>query len=332
MLQKWNGKLWCKRVFKELFNPTKGRSIAMLAYVLIVLVMLGMSGALAFIIEPLDTLKFHIGKSQTSLLSVIKGVIALVMLFWSGGVIARLLDHWLEYMHFRVSNRALIIKAFQVIIYFFFFLIGLDVIGLDLKALAIFSGAIGIGIGFGLQKLASNFISGLVLLFEKSVEAGDLIELTDGTSGFVRATGARYTRVEMFDGKELMIPNEDFITQRVINCTYSNMRGRVQIKIGTAYDSDIELVRKLMLEAAVEHPKVLKEPAPFCILEEFGESSINFMLYFWVDDVTQGRLEPKSDVQREIWHKFKANGISIPFPQREVRITQPVEFIMKGTS
>ena len=124
------------------------------------------------------------------------------------------------------------------------FLFSLDLIGLDIMTFTVFSGAVGIGIGFGLQKVTSNFISGLILLFEKSIEQDDLIELNDGTYGFVQHTGARYTLIETFDGKEIMIPNEDFITNRVINWTYSNSNGRVDIELGVSYNSDLEVFTK----------------------------------------------------------------------------------------
>ena len=213
----------------------------------------------------------------------------------------------------------LLVKA-VTIIYFLAFLLVLGVLGIDLTALTVFSGALGIGIGFGLQKIASNFISGIILLFEKSVEEGDLIELGDGTSGFVRETGARYTRIETFNGHETMVPNEDFITNRVTNWTFSNSRGRVDINVGVAYGTDLDFAARLITEAAQEHPRCMDTPVAECFLVDFADSSVNFTLYFWVEDVAEGRIRPRSEVMFAIWRKFKENDIEIPFPQRDLHI------------
>jgi small-conductance mechanosensitive channel len=218
------------------------------------------------------------------------------------------------------SNKPLIIKIYQIFICFAVFMTALNILNIKLASLAFFGGAIGIGIGFGLQKITSNFISGLILLFEKSIEEGDLVELENGVYGFIKHTGARYTLIETFDSKEVMIPNEEFITKNVINWTYTNKQGRVDIHVGVSYKSDIEKARELILEAAGEHEMCCKDPEPNCFLREYGDSSINFLLYFWVDDVTLGRFEPQSDVMRAIWRKFKDNNIEIPFPQRDVHI------------
>ena len=221
------------------------------------------------------------------------------------------------------SNKALINKAFQIFVYFFGFIIGLNVLGIDLTAFAIFSGAIGIGIGFGLQKITSNFISGLILLFEKSIENGDMVELSDGTYGLIRKTSARYTLLETFEGREMMIPNEDFIINRVTNWTFNNRKGRLQIDIGVAYESNIEKARELILEAAKEFPGSIDDPKPACYLKEFADSSVNFMLFFWLADVSKGRYQAKNDVMLSIWKKFKENNISIPYPQRDIHIKNP---------
>ncbi len=271
-----------------------------------------------------EPLTFSISDKTFSAYLIVKGLILIIILFWLTGIVSRFGENRIENLKgINLSNKSLMIKAFHIAIYFVAFLVGMDLLGVDLTTLAIFSGAIGIGIGFGLQKITSNFISGIILLFEKSVENEDLVELADGTAGFIRHTGARYTLVETFDGKEIMIPNEDFITNRVTNWTYSNKSGRIEILIGVSYDSDIEKARELILESAVEHPRCITEPAPACYLTEFADSSVNFQLFFWVSDVTEGRLEPKSDVFRSIWRKFAEHGISIPYPQRDLHIKNP---------
>ena len=176
---------------------------------------------------------FAFGELSFSAWSALRAGVAVAFLLWVATVIS---SNGAKYLRnitkLRSSNCALLVKAFQTAVYFFLFLILLDVLGIDLTALAVLGGGLGIGIGFGLQKIAGNFVSGLILLFEKSVEEGDLIELDNGIYGFARNTGARYTLVESFDSREIMVPNEDFITNRVVNWTYSNPQGRVEIPLG----------------------------------------------------------------------------------------------------
>ncbi len=266
-------------------------------------------------------LSLELGDVSVSVYMVVKGLLVTIILFWLTGIVSEFGETRIRRIRgIKTSNKALIIKVFQIGVYFLAFIFILDLMGIDLTTLAIFSGAVGIGIGFGLQKITSNFISGLILLFEKSVEENDLVEMGDGTAGFVRHTGARYTLIEDFDGKEVMVPNEDFITGRVTNWTFSNTKGRIDIDLGVSYDCDIELARNLILEAAKEHPRCSIDPEPKCFLREFADSSVNFLLYMWVDDVTEGRYEPKSDVMRAIWRKFKENNIAIPYPQRDLHI------------
>ncbi len=262
-----------------------------------------------------------IGTYEVTVYKLISGLINLLMVFWLASLISVFGEKRIRSLkHMRASNRTLLANGFKLIIFISVFFIGLNVLGISPTVLTVFGGALGIGIGFGLQKIASNFISGLILLFEKSVEEGDLVELAGGFQGFVRRTGARYTLIETFDSKEIMIPNEDFITNRVTNWTFSNTSGRIEIIIGVSYECDIEKARDLILEAAKEHPRCSRNPAPQCHLTDYAASSIDFLLHFWVDDVTQGRVEPRSDVMRSIWKKFKAHNIVIPYPQTDVHI------------
>ena len=150
-----------------------------------------------------------------------------------------------------------------------------------------------------------------------------MVELSDGTYGLIRKTSARYTLLETFEGREMMIPNEDFIINRVTNWTFNNRKGRLQIDIGVAYESDIEKARELILEAAKEFPGSIDDPKPACYLKEFADSSVNFMLFFWLADVSKGRYQAKNDVMLSIWKKFKENNISIPYPQRDIHIKNP---------
>lgn len=274
-----------------------------------------------------ENLSFSIGQTRISAYLMIKALITIVLFFLITGILTEFGEKRIKSIQgIHSSNKALINKAFHIFIYFFGFIIALNILGIDLTVFAIFSGAIGIGIGFGLQKITSNFISGLILLFEKSIENGDMVELSDGTYGLIRKTSARYTLLETFEGREMMIPNEDFIINRVTNWTFNNRKGRLELNIGVAYESDIEKAMELILEAAREHPRCMDDPEPTCYLKEFADSSVNFMLFFWVADVSKGRYRAKSDVMLGIWKKFKEHNITIPFPQRDVNIKNAKDF------
>ena len=278
-------------------------------------------------LKPIETFlsaerfSFQIGDIKFSLYLLLKGLIVLIMLFWATGIVSGFGEARIKAIKgVDTHKKTLITKVFQLSIYFVAVLVTLGVLGIDLTVLAVFGGAAGIGIGFGLQKIAANFISGLILLFEKSIENDDLVELSDGTYGFVRRIGARYTLVETFDGKEIMIPNEDLIINPVINWTFSDAKRRLHLPIGVSYKSDIEKARELILESAREHPKCLDDPGPVCYLREFGDSSVNFLLLFWIDDETESGRGTQSEVMFSIWRKFKEHNIEIPFPQRDLHI------------
>jgi small-conductance mechanosensitive channel len=314
------------KILTRLLRPKEWIVKLLLAIVVVAFLAAAFLGYLNPIITFLDsdTLAFQVGETRISAYLVVKALLAITLLFWVAGLFSDLSEKKIKTLrNIKASNRSLITKALQIFIYFIAALIALDVLGIDLTALTVLGGAIGIGIGFGLQKITSNFISGLILIFEKSIEEDDLVELEDGTAGFVRHTGARYTLIETFEGRELMIPNEDFITKRVTNWTFSNTKGRIDIDVGVSYGSDLEKASELILEAANEHPRCSKDTAAECFLVEFGDSSVNFTLFFWVDDIIEGRKRPRSDVLFSIWRKFKENNIEIPFPQRDLHIKNP---------
>ncbi|MAQ71675.1 MAG: mechanosensitive ion channel protein MscS [Alphaproteobacteria bacterium] len=264
---------------------------------------------------------YQIGDSEITAYLVMKSIITAIIIFWLAAILSAFGERRIgKISRIRASSRVLFTKIFQIAIYIIAFLIGMDVIGIDLTTLTVFSGAVGIGLGFGLQKIASNFISGLILLMERAIEVGDLIELDGNTTGFVRKNSARHTLIETLEGREIMVPNEDFITNRVINWTYSNTKARIDVAVGVSYNSDLELVQRLITEAALEHPLCSKDPAPNCFLRNFNSSSVDFLLLFWVDDVTKGRWMPQSEVMFTIWKKFKENGVEIPFPQQDLHL------------
>ena len=264
----------------------------------------------------LAQLSFSISGVNFNPFSVIKSLLIVGVLMWMCGILVRITDKRLRRVtEMRTSTRTLILKILQIILYCFIFICGMQLLGINLGALSVFGGALGVGIGFGLQKIASNFISGIILLFEKSIESGDIIELTDGTFGTVKRTYARYTLLELQDGREILIPNEEFISQRVVSFTHSDKAARAQITIKVAFDSDFDLVKKLMLDAADAHPKRLKKRASICLLNSFTDYGVEMILYFWIVDVTESRAAPRSDVMQAILSAFKANSIIIPYPQ-----------------
>lgn len=306
-----------------LFKPSQHLAKWLIFFLIALLALLAYSGHLEILQAYLDKppFAFAIGDYKFTAYLVLKSLLSVVVLFWITSIVSGFGDNRIGKMrHLRPSTRILFSKLFQIFIYTLAVVLSLDVIGIKLTTLTVFGGALGIGLGFGLQKITSNFISGLILLVEKSIEQDNLVELADGTAGFVRKTQARFTLLETFDGKEVLIPNEDFIINRVTNLTYSNKRGRVEISVRVSYGSNLELARDLILQSALEHPRCIKDPNPNCFLSQFNESSVDFLLYFWVADVTEGRLAPKSEVLFSIWRKFKQNNITMPFPQRELLI------------
>ncbi len=315
-----------KSLSKILLNPFRREgtwSRAILLVLLIVAVGLGAAGYLDQIITFLSSpkLTLQIEQVQITPYRAIKIIVVVGLLLMLSATLNRAVGQQLNRVQgLNSSNRELIIKAIQMASLFLIFIVTLDILHIDLTAFAVFGGAIGIGLGFGLQKIASNFISGIILLMEKSIRLGDVIELSDGTWGIIRHIGGRYTLVESFESKEMMVPNEDFITNRVTNWTFSNTRARVTIPVGVSYGSDLDVVAECIIAAAREHPRCSTFPEASVFLREFGDNSVNFLLYFWIDDVRQGRNSAQSEVMFSIWRKFKEKGIEIPFPQRDIHI------------
>ncbi|MEL7259783.1 MAG: mechanosensitive ion channel domain-containing protein, partial [Pseudomonadota bacterium] len=222
------------------------------------------------------------------------------------------------------SMRVLIVKVVQIVFYAIAFFAGVQALGIDLTGLAVLSGAIGVGLGFGLQKVVSNLVSGVIILLDKSIKPGDVISLGE-TFGWIQTLGARYASVVTRDGKEYLIPNEDLITGQVVNWSHSNEFVRLDIYFGTSYGCDPHAVRRLSIEAAKGVERVLSSRPPVCHIVGFGDSSVDYILRFWITDPTGGLTNIRGNVYLALWDTFKENNISIPFPQREVRILEDVE-------
>lgn len=289
------------------------------------LIYLNYAGFLEPAVKFLDSpeLTFKAGKTQISLYEILLSIMALVATVWAADVISDFGEARIKSLRgITKANKALISKFWQILVYVLAFMIGLSFVGIDSSSLALFSGALGIGLGFGLQKITSNFISGLILLFEKSIVTDDIIELKDGTSGTVKEIRARFTLVQMGEGKEVLIPNEELVINKVINVTYSHKKGRLEVKLPLAYDTDLEKAKKLMLEAASEFEKTLEDPAPNVYVRELTGDGVMVFLYFWVEDVREGRMFPISEVMSGIVKKFKKANILIGGPPKTVLLKE----------
>ena len=262
----------------------------------------------------------RIGDVNVSPLTVLKAGIALWLFLWIANGIAVLIERKLKTSQsVSPAMRVLGAKLARILLITVAFLIALDAVGIDLTAFAVFSGALGVGLGFGLQKIFSNLVSGVILLMDRSIKPGDVIAVNN-TYGWINHLGARYASVVTRDGIEHLIPNEIMITTPVENWSYSNSLVRLKLPIGISYRSDPRKAIALCVEAARQVPRVLSEPEPRCQVVGFGDSSVDLSLRIWINDPTQGRANVISDVMLEIWDRFNEHGIEIPFPQRDLHI------------
>lgn len=270
----------------------------------------------------LDKLAINLGDFHLSVLLIIKVlIVTAVLLALARGISISTSKRIKDNKEISPSMQVLMVKFLQVILYGFAFFLGLKATGFDLTGLAVLSGAIGIGLGFGLQKVVSNLVSGIIILLDKSIKPGDVISLGD-TFGWINTLGARYASVVTRDGKEYLIPNEDLITNQVVNWSHTNDFVRLDIFFGTAYDDDPHKVRALAKEAAAKVDRVLSTRPPVCHIVGFGDSSVDYILRFWIIDPTDGLTNIRGNVYLALWDAFKENDISIPFPQREVKLLE----------
>ena len=273
----------------------------------------------------LDGLAIELGAFRLSVLTLITALVVIGVLFTMARVASQATASTIRSNdEISPSMQVLAVKGVQLAMYGFAFYMGVKAVGIDLTGLAVLSGAIGVGLGFGLQKVVSNLVSGVSILLDKSIKPGDVISLGE-TFGWIQTLGARYASVVTRDGKEYLIPNEDLITGQVVNWSHSNEFVRLDIYFGTAYGDDPHLVRKLAIEAAKGVDRVLAHRAPVCHIVGFGDSSVDYILRFWIKDPTGGLTNIRGNVYLALWDTFKAHDISIPFPQREVRMLGEAE-------
>ena len=273
----------------------------------------------------LDRAGYSFGEMRLSLLVVVKALVTLGVLIALARWIANIISRRIEAVDdMSPSMKVLSDKLMRAVVYVTAVVLGLEAVGFEMTNLAVLSGAIGLGIGFGLQKVVSNLVSGVILLLDKSIKPGDVISLGD-TFGWISSLGARYVSVVTRDGREYLIPNEDLITGQVVNWSYSSELVRLDVHFGVSYAADPHFVRKIAVEAAATVPRVSDVPAPVCHVTGFGDSSVDFILRFWIRDPNQGLTNVRGAVFLALWDVLKENDIEIPFPRRDVTILNAPE-------
>jgi small-conductance mechanosensitive channel len=280
---------------------------------------LSITGQLDAAVDALDSVSVVLGGLRLTPLLLIKLGALLIAALWLTNIASNFVESQINRSaDLTPSIQVLLVKTIRMGLMFVAIAIALSAVGINLSALAVFSGAVGVGIGFGLQKIIANFISGIILLVDKSVKPGDLVTIGDNT-GRISAMMTRYISVAAGDGREFLIPNEDLVTQKVTNWTYTDKNTLVKVNFGTNYDADPRLVCKLAIETAVGAQGALKNKPPNCILTEFTDAGMKFSLTFWLAD-PDGMDNVKSEVMLSLWDALKREGIRVPYPVREIRI------------
>ena len=270
-------------------------------------------------VDALDSISIVLGGLRLTPLVVIKLGLLLIAALWLTNVASNFAESRInQSSDLTPSIQVLLVKMIRLGLLVVAIAVALSAVGINLSALAVFSGAVGVGIGIGLQKIVANFISGIILLADKSVKPGDLVTIGD-SSGRISAMKTRYISVAAGDGREFLIPNEDLVTQKVTNWTYTDKNTLVKVTFGTNYDSDPRRVCELAAELAAIAPRAIKSRTPSCILTEFAETGMKFSLTFWIAD-PDGMDNVKSDVMLALWETFKREGIKVPYPVREIRV------------
>lgn len=310
------------RVFTKAF-PTSGfarlveRLFSWMAWMAAVLWIVGL---LPTVMEEMESINLMFGKTRISLLGVVQGVLSsgavLVVALWiSAALEKKLLRETVNDLSLRkIAGNA--IRALLILVGLLF---SLSAVGVDLTALSVLGGALGVGLGFGLQKLAANYVSGFVILFERSLRIGDTVKV-DGFEGSVVDIKTRYTLIRALNGRESIVPNEKLITERIENLSLADQRLLLSTNVSVGYDSDVDLVQKLLVDAALASGRVLKEPGPGARLAEFGADGLSFTLLFWIADPENGQLNVRSEVNINVLKMLREAGIEIPYPQRVVHV------------
>jgi small-conductance mechanosensitive channel len=286
-------------------------------------VSLHLTGLLPAITRILDGVSIPVGKGQVSVLLLMRGALSVVLTMLVAMWIARLIENRLMASQaVDINVRVIFTKVAKALLIVVGVMVALSAVGIDITLLSVFGGALGVGLGFGLQKIASNYVSGFIILADRSVSIGNTV-LIDNREGVVTRMTGRYVVVRSLDGNEAIIPNETIITSTVINQSYSDQKVRIAVPIQIAYESDLEAVIELVGRVAARHPRVLDDPPPSVLVRLFGESGIDLELGIWIADPDRGRNNLRSELYRALWQAFREHGVRIPYPQRELRILGP---------
>lgn len=286
---------------------------------------LHLSGLLPDVVIALEEVSFKIGKSPVNLLQILQALLTILVTLFFALWFSRILENKLmRSEQLGINMRVVLSKLVRIALSFIAILMALSAVGLDITLLSVFGGALGVGLGFGLQKIASNYVSGFIILTDKSMQIGDVITI-DNHYGVVDDLRSRYMVLRKLDGTQVIIPNENMITNPVINHSLAEHKARVQLFVQVSYESPLELAMQLMCAAAEKQPRVLSDPRPEARIEGFGESGIDLSLNLWIPDPEEGSATLRSAIYLDIWRAFQANAISIPYPQRELRILGTVQ-------
>ena len=279
-----------------------------------------LTGYLPEVLDAMDHFGFHVGKQRISLLLVLSGILSIFVTMLVAMWLGKTFEHKvMATENLDMNLRVVLSKLIRACLVVVGVLIALPLAGIDITVLSVFGGALGVGIGFGLQKIASNYVSGFIILLDRSIHPGDVLTV-DGRFGKVSQLTTRYVVLENNDGTEAIIPNEILITSTVINHSFTNRQIRVGITIQISYQSDLYLAMEIMKQAAENQTRVLADPETKVYLKSFSDNGIDLEMGVWISDPEEGQLNLRSDINLEIWRKFQASGIEIPYPQRDVRI------------
>ena len=305
---------------------TRGKGITLILWVVVAVALLGW---LDVIEAALNRVSLVPGKAQFSLWALLKGLVVVTAFVVVASLIARAIErHVMRLDQLAVSTRVGVSKFTYFLLVGLGVLLGINAAGVDVTTLNVLTGAIGIGLGFGLQSVASNFVSGFVLLIDKSIKPGDVISFTThsgastGNFGWVQELRGRYVVVRDRDGVDTLVPNQNLITSPFINWSYSDQRVRLKLPVMVSYEDDPELALKLLVEATENHPRILHEPQPVSRLISFEDNGMRLEIRFWIADPVNGVNNVRSDVNRAIWRIFRAHGVKIPVPQQETRLLE----------
>jgi small-conductance mechanosensitive channel len=286
-------------------------------------------GILRPTIDLLDNIGLGFGNERLSLWIIIKAGIMLAVIIPISGRIINFLQQKIEKApSLSPKVQVLLVKFLKTVLYTLVILIALDSVGFDFHLLAVFSGAVGLGVGFGLQKVVSNLVSGVIILIDNSIRPGDVIEV-GGIYGWIESLHARFVTMVTRDGTSFLIPNDDLISNKVINWSFSGTGTRLKMPVGISYSSDVHLAMKLMVAAAEKFPRVLKHPPPSPRLIGFGDSSINLELRVWIKDPQKGVKNIQSEILLSIWETFREHHIEFPFPQRDLSLKPASEITVR---